>query len=76
MRDKLKEIDGKIKVSIPRTKEYRLMYLFGAWITSKRFFAENDEEAIFDADGEKKKALGKFEYALFCGTRKVKSYKY
>lgn len=31
-------------------KEYRLMYLWGAWITEARIYAETDEEAIFDSD--------------------------
>ena len=31
-------------------KEYRLMYLFGAWITKVKIYAESDEEAIYDSD--------------------------
>lgn len=34
----------------PQIKEYRLMYLWGAWITEERFYAESDEEAIHDSD--------------------------
>lgn len=33
-------------------REYRLMYLFGVWITSSKIYAETDKEAIFDADCE------------------------
>ena len=34
----------------PKIKEYRLMYLWGAWITEARIYAESDEEAIYDSD--------------------------
>lgn len=59
---------------IPELKEYRLMYLFGAWVTSAVIYAESDAEAVFDADNEPKVASGKLRYALFCGNRKVKEY--
>ena len=34
----------------PATREYRLMYNFGAWITKEIIIAESDAEAVFDAD--------------------------
>lgn len=67
------EIEG-IKPTAPKTKEYRLMYLFGAWVTSSKIYAETDEEAIFDADDEPRKAADELPYALFCGRRLVKLY--
>lgn len=53
-------------------KEYRLMYNFGAWITSARIYAETDREAIFDANSIDKKAG--LRYALFCENRMVKDF--
>ncbi len=40
---------GRIKVCDPATREYRLMYLFGAWVTHTKIFAESDLEALHDA---------------------------
>lgn len=70
-------------------KEYRLMYQFGGWVTAIRLFAENDDEAIFDADLEYYFPTSEFTLrngtndlrnwfkgvALFCGNRLVKRYK-
>lgn len=61
----------------PRTKEYRLMYNFGAWVTKEVIIAENDAEAVFDADMSfANSSLDNWKYgvALFCGNRKVKQY--
>ena len=58
------------------TREYRVMYLFGAWVTKEIIFAETDAEAKFDA-AESAESLKNWPYAvaLFCGNRKVVSYK-
>ena len=37
---------------LPEVKEYRLMYLFGAWVCHCRIYAETDDEAIHDAMDE------------------------
>ena len=61
----------------PSTREYRLMYLFGAWVTKEVIIAESDAEAVFDADMTFASSnLGNRQYgvALFCGNRKVKKY--
>ena len=77
----------EFKLSLPKVKEYRLMYFSGVWVTSKRLYAENDAEAIYDAENptewdnyesapvlaEKLKKAG-WGVALFCGNRKVKKY--
>lgn len=59
-------------------KEYRLMYKFGCWVTSSIICAENDSEAIFDADFDYQnaKATDTLQYALWCGNRLVKKYNY
>lgn len=66
-------IFSDIKIS-----EYRLMYYWGAWITSKIINAETDAEAIFDADEffENSTNLKNWRgnVVLFCGNRKVKIY--
>ena len=54
------------------------MYFFGTWITKSIIPAECDKEAIFDADDEYSESnLNNWQYpvALWCGNRKVKSYK-
>lgn len=62
----------------PEVQEYRLMYLFGAWITKERIYAETDEEAIHDADEVYKEAKSLHEWryrvALMQGDRVVKEY--
>ena len=60
--------------SEPEFKEYKLMYYFGTWITNCKLYAENDQEAIYDADRCVKIANDKLNYALWCGNRKVKEY--
>lgn len=61
----------------PATREYRLMYLWGAWITKEIICAESDAEAVFDADttfAASRLQGWKHGVALFCGNRKVKQY--
>lgn len=62
--------------SNPNIREYRVMYLFGAWVTKEIIFAESDDEAKYDA-AESAESLKNWPYAvaLFCGNRKVVSYK-
>jgi hypothetical protein len=80
MRIKFIEAMSIVKVSteMPKTKEYRLRYFFGTWMTSSIIFAESDAEAIFDADEvyNENGNLADWQYpvALFCGNRKVKVY--
>jgi hypothetical protein len=79
---KIKFIEAMAMVNvttyIPKTKEYRLRYFFGTWMTSSIIFAENDAEAIHDADEvyNRNGNLADWQYpvALFCGNRKVKEY--
>lgn len=60
------------------TQEYKLMYLWGAWMTDTKIYAEDDSEAIFDADEAfaEKKSLRNWPYGvvLFQGNRIVKTY--
>ena len=69
----------KISNELPAMKSYRLMYFFGVWTTKAIFHAENDAEAIHDCDEvyNENGNLTNWQYpvALFCGNRKVKSYK-
>lgn len=54
------------------------MYFFGAWIPKCTIIAENDKEAVFDADEAfNSSRLGEWKHgvALFCGNRLVKEYK-
>ena len=80
MRIKFIEAMSIVKVSteMPKTKEYRLRYFFGTWMTSSIIFAESDAEAIYDADEvyNENSNLADWQYpvALFCGNRKVKEY--
>ena len=57
-------------------KTYKVMYYFGTWMTHEVIAAENDAEAIFDADMSvaNAPAKGKLTYALWQGNRKVKTY--
>ena len=55
-------------------KEYRLMYMFGAWITRDIVIAEDDAEAIFDATdlfNESKLQNWQHGVALWQGNRLV-----
>lgn len=66
---------NNITLSTPAVKEYRLMYFFGAWITSRRFYAETDAEAIYDAEAEFPANLENWRgVALFQGNRRVKEF--
>lgn len=58
------------------TREYRLMYFFGVWVTANIVYAESDAEAIFDTRSAVKEAEDKLPYALWCGNRLVKKFNY
>ena len=81
MRNEFINAMNSVKTSneLPAMKSYRLMYFFGVWTTKAIFHAENDTEAIHDCDEIYNDAcqLKNWQYpvALFCGNRKVKSYK-
>ena len=65
-------------ITLPTLKTYKLMYFFGVWVTKSIIPAENDKEAIFDSDdifSESRLKDWKHGVALFCGNRKVKTYK-
>ena len=67
-----------VAVSAPEVQEYKLKYLWGAWITTETIYAETDEEAIFDADEifKNNKMLHNWNgVALVQGDRFVKSYR-
>lgn len=58
-----------------KVKNYKLMYLYGAWITAANIYAETDAEAIFDAEDElKNKRAKQLRYALWDGNRMVKEF--
>ena len=59
-----------------KVRKYKVMYLFGAWVTKETIYAESDAEAKFDAR-ESAESLKNWPYrvALFCGNRLVESYK-
>ncbi len=64
--------------TINTLKTYKVMYFFGAWVTKETIAAESDKEAIFDADmiiSESRLNNWQHGVALFCGNRKVKTYK-
>ena len=65
-----------ISVNVPKIREYRVMYQFGAWVTDCIIYAESDAEAIHDAkESANKLSNWRYGVALFCGNRLVKSYK-
>lgn len=73
---------GRIKVCEPITREYRLMYRYGAWVTHRKIVAECDVEAVHDAREEFDATLSAWPYevALFetkggGGWRRVKTFK-
>lgn len=72
--EQFKNAGEQVTMSNVQTREYRLMYYFGVWMTSERIYAESDAEAIYDADHAEKKAIDKLVYALWCGKRMVKRY--
>lgn len=70
-------MNATINTTVPNTREYRLMYLFGAWVTKEVIIAESDAEAVFDADmafANSNLDNWKYGVALFYGNRKVKKY--
>lgn len=72
------QISEEVAVSVPEVQEYKLKYLWGAWITTETIYAETDEEAIFDADEifKNNKMLHNWNgVALVQGDRFVKSYR-
>lgn len=72
------QISEEVAVSAPEVQEYKLKYLWGAWITKETIYAETDEEAIFDADEifKNDKTLHNWNgVALVQGDRFVKSYR-
>lgn len=72
------QISEDVAVSAPEVQEYKLKYLWGAWITKETIYAETDEEAIFDADEifKNDKTLHNWNgVALVQGDRFVKSYR-
>ena len=71
-------ISEEVAVSVPDVKEYRLMYLFGAWVGHSRVYAETDAEAIHDAtDDYISSTLPRWPYrvALWEGSRLVHVFK-
>ena len=67
-----------VAVSVPDVKEYRLMYLFGAWVGHSRVYAETDAEAIHDAtDNYISSTLPRWAHrvALWEGSRLVHVFK-
>lgn len=73
-----KVFNNHIELSEPTFYTYRLMYKFGAWVSMETFAAESDNEAIWEADhifNSSSLRVWEHEVALFCGNRKVKSYK-
>lgn len=65
----------KVKLNDIKTNVYKLMYMFGAWVTAEVIIAECDSEAIFDAEEHAKKLSNwKHGVALFCGNRLVHRY--
>lgn len=53
---------------------YTIQYQFGGWHKANTLFAESDEEAIFDCDRTRKKAIKKLTYGLFKGSELIKVY--
>lgn len=71
-------ISEEVAVSVPEVKEYKLMYLFGAWVCHSRVYAETDAEAIHDAtDNYISSTLPRWAYrvALWEGSRLVHVFK-
>ena len=73
------QIPEAVEVSeLPEVKEYRLMYLFGAWVCHSRIYAETDAEAIHDAmDDYMTSTLPRYSHrvALWEGSRLVRDIK-
>lgn len=63
---------------LPNVKEYRLMYMFGAWVCDRCIYAETDAEAVHDADEAYQEAENLHTWhgvALVQGDRFVKMYR-
>lgn len=71
-------LNFNIALSEPKTRVYKFRYFFGVWISKENFAAESDAEAIYDADEifrNSKLQDWNYPVALFCGNRKVKTYR-
>lgn len=53
---------------------YTIQYQFGGWHKESVICAYSDEEAIFDCDRTRKKAIKKLTYGLFKGSKLIKVY--
>lgn len=76
--DTIKMLNNKINITEREYKTYRLMYLFGAWVTKAEWSCESDDEAIYDATacyGASKLSGWAYSVALFEGSRMVKLFK-
>ena len=73
------QIFEPVEVSeLPNVKEYRLMYMFGAWVCDRFIYAETDAEAVHDADEAYQEAVNLHTWhgvALVQGNRLVKMYR-
>ncbi len=73
------QISEAVEVSeLPKVKEYRLMYMFGAWVCDRCIYAETDVEAVHDADEAYQEAENlhtRHGVALVQGDRFVKMYR-
>ena len=61
-----------------KVSEYKLMYMFGGWVTKEVICAECDKEAIYDADttfNSSKLVNWPYSVALWKGNTIVKSYR-
>lgn len=71
--DITKIFSGEVKLNGNlQTFEYVLAYHYGCWVTKMRIYAENDAEAIYDA--EHSGLCPKLTYRLYCGERVVKEW--
>lgn len=77
---RITDLFKNLRPSNPDTREYRLMYFVGCWITKSKLYAESDAEAIFDARKEVKQdstaTANIMPFALWCGRRLVKQFNY
>lgn len=67
----LTEAMNKVQMEKPATMEYRIMYLFGSWITAKVIYAETDKEAMHDFEEYMQGRNTGLEYALWMGNRRL-----
>ena len=55
-----------------KVREYVLSYYVGVWETTKRIYAESEEEAIYDAiEYLKEERCDRLDYCLFLGNKKI-----